>query len=185
MCMENFLTNVYFQKVLFSVWALIIMLLVSIVLKRGIDLVFHRVRNRITDEPLLARTRTIRSLLKNIMDVSLFIIILLIIMSQWGINIIPILTGAGIIGLAFSFGSQTLVKDLIAGFFIILEDQFSIGDMIQVDKYEGTVVNISLRLTMLRDKNGNMIYIPNSQINTVIRLVGKNAEKAAAKEVKK
>jgi small conductance mechanosensitive channel len=119
---------------------------------------------------MVARTETLRGLFKNVIDFTLFMIAILIILSYWGINIIPILTGASILGLAVSFGAQTFIKDVIAGMFIILEDQFHIGDMVKVDKYEGEVVNISLRLTILRDSKGNYIYMPNSQITTLIRL---------------
>ncbi len=118
---------------------------------------------------LVSKTKTIRALLKNVIDAVLFLMALLIILAQWGVNIAPILTGAGILGLAFSFGSQTLVKDLIAGFFIIVEDQFNIGDKIKIDKYEGTVDKITLRLTVLKDKDENTVYIPNSQVINVIR----------------
>ena len=72
--------------------------------------------------------------------------------------------------LYLSFGAQTLVKDIIAGFFIIAENQFNIGDKIQIGKLEGEVNKMTLRLTVLKDKNGNLIYIPNSQITTVIKL---------------
>ncbi len=120
--------------------------------------------------PILAKTRTIRSLLKNVIDAALFLVAFFIILSHWGVNTVPILTGAGILGLAFSFGAQTLVKDFISGFFIIAENQFNIGDAIKVDKYEGEVVKMTLRMTVLKDKKGNMIYIPNSQIETVVKL---------------
>jgi small conductance mechanosensitive channel len=119
---------------------------------------------------VLARTRTIRSLLKNLIDAVLLLITLLIILSSWGVNIIPILTGAGVLGLAFSFGAQTLVKDIIAGFFIILEDQFDVGDTVEIAKIEGEVYKMTLRVTVLKDKKENLIYIPNSQITTVKKL---------------
>ena len=117
-----------------------------------------------------ATTKTLRSLLKNIIDTVLIVTGILVILSYWGVNIAPILTGAGILGLAFSFGAQTFVKDVISGFLIVLENQFNIGDFIRVDKYEGEVYRMTLRMTVLRDKMGNLVYIPNSQISTVVKL---------------
>ncbi|OGK20376.1 hypothetical protein A3C98_05520 [Candidatus Roizmanbacteria bacterium RIFCSPHIGHO2_02_FULL_37_15] len=160
----------YLNRLFFSAGALAVTLLLSYFLKKSIDLVFTGVKRKVADNYVLAKTRTIRSLLKNIIDVALFLVAILIILSDWGINIAPILTGAGILGLAFSFGAQTLVKDLIAGFFIVAENQFNIGDKIQIGKLEGEVNKMTLRLTVLKDKSGNLIYIPNSQITTVIKL---------------
>ena len=122
----------YLNRLFFSAGALAVTLLLSYFLKKSIDLVFTGVKRKVADNYVLAKTRTIRSLLKNIIDVALFLVAILIILSDWGINIAPILTGAGILGLAFSFGAQTLVKDLIAGFFIVAENQFNIGDKIQM-----------------------------------------------------
>ena len=160
----------YLNRLFFSAGVLIVALFISYFLKKSLDLVFAGVKRKVVNGYVLAKTRTIRFLLKNIIDTILFLVAILIILSNWGVNIVPILTGAGILGLAFSFGAQTLVKDIIAGFFIIAENQFNIGDKIQIGKLEGEVNKMTLRLTVLKDKNGNLIYIPNSQITTVIKL---------------
>jgi len=160
----------YLNRLFFSAGVLIVTLFVSYFLKKSVDLVFAGVKRKVADGYVLAKTRTIRSLLNNIIDAALFSVAVLIILSNWGVNITPILTGAGILGLAFSFGAQTLVKDLIAGFFIIAENQFNIGDKIKIGKLEGEVFKMTLRMTVLKDKNGNLIYIPNSQITTVVKL---------------
>lgn len=164
------LPEVYFQHITFTIAVLLTTILISFILKRSVDVIFYRIRKRFISGYLAAKTKTLRTMLKNIIDAVLFLIASLIILSEWGVNIGPILTGAGIIGLAVSFGSQTLVKDLIAGFFIIFEDQFNVGDRIKVvDKYEGRVDKITLRLTVLKDGKGNHVYIPNSTITTVIK----------------
>jgi len=160
----------YLGRLLFSLGALIITILVSGFFKKTLDLIFGGLHQRVSNVSILARTRTIRSLLKNLIDAILLLIALLIILSSWGVNIIPILTGAGVLGLAFSFGAQSLVKDIIAGFFIILEDQFDVGDRVQITKLEGEVYKMTLRITVLKDNKGNLIYIPNSQITTVTKL---------------
>lgn len=155
-------TDSLLNRLILSSGILLVTFIISFLMKKSIDLIFFRLRK--------FGFRTVRSLLKNIIDVIIFLISFLTIISQWGINIGPILTGAGIIGLAFSFGAQTLVKDLIAGFFIITEGQFKIGDRIKVGNYEGEVHKMTLRLTVLKDVDGNLIYIPNSQITTVVKL---------------
>ena len=160
----------YLNRLFFSAGVLIVALFISYFLKKSLDLVFAGVKKKVVNGYVLAKTRTIRFLLKNIIDAILFLVAILIILSNWGVNIVPILTGAGILGLAFSFGAQTLVKDIIAGFFIIAENQFNIGDKIQIGKLEGEVNKMTLRLTVLKDKNGNLIYIPNSQIITVVKI---------------
>lgn len=165
------------SRLVFTLSALIFTFCLSSILKYLVDGVFFRVKSRIASDYIAAKTRTLRTLLKNIIDIVLFVMVLLVILSQWGVNITPILTGAGIFGLAFSFGSQTLVKDLIAGFFIIVEDQYNIGDKIKLDKAEGTVSAITLRLTVLKDKDGNMVYIPNSEIKNVMKYKRQPAKK--------
>jgi small-conductance mechanosensitive channel len=159
----------HLNKLLFSVGAILIAYILSSAFKKSMDLIVSGFGKRISHEAFLARTRTIKSLLRNLIDVMVFAIVLLVILAHWEINIMPILTGAGIAGLAISFGAQTLVKDVISGFFIILEDQFSVGDKVKIEKHEGIVERVTLRLTVLKDKNGHLIYIPNSQITTVVR----------------
>lgn len=160
----------YLNKSFFSAGVLIVTFVISIFIKKSLDLVFVGVKKKVTNSNILAKTKTIRSLLRSIIDVVLVLFAVLIILSDFGVNIVPILTGAGILGLAFSFGAQTLVKDLIAGFFIIAENQFNIGDKIKIGKLEGEVYKITLRITVLKDRDENLIYIPNSQITTVIKL---------------
>jgi len=165
------LPQFYLDRTVFSLAILMVAYFISLFLKKTIDFTFARVKGRMSKhEVIVAKTRTIRYVIKNVITVVFFFIAMLMILAQCGLNLGPIMTGAGIIGLAFSFGSQTLVKDIIAGFFIIIEDQFNIGDKIKVAKdIEGVVSNITLRLTVLKDRDGNLIYVPNSQITTVTR----------------
>ncbi|MEB3338485.1 MAG: mechanosensitive ion channel family protein [Leptolyngbyaceae bacterium] len=87
-----------------------------------------------------------------------------------GVNLVPLLAGAGIIGLGISFASQSLIKDMINGFFILLEDQYAVGDVIIVNKVGGFVENMNLRITQLRNNEGRLITIPNSEISIVENL---------------
>lgn len=114
-----------------------------------------------------SRARTLQALVRSVASVVIFLMVVLVILAQFGINITPILTGAGLIGLAISLGAQSLVKDFIAGFFIIVEDQYNIGDKVKIGENKGEVYKLTLRLTVLKDKDGNLINIPNSTITTV------------------
>jgi small conductance mechanosensitive channel len=92
----------------------------------------------------------------------------LIILDLVGIAIGPIIAGAGVVGLAIGFGAQTLVKDLITGFFIIFEDQFSVGDYVSINNgvINGTVTSVGLRATTIRTRAQHVVYIQNSAITT-------------------
>lgn len=94
-------------------------------------------------------------------------VVALMILQSFGIDITPVLAGAGVAGIAVGFGAQSLIKDILNGFFILLEDQFVEGDFVSIKGKEGTVEDFSLRRTILRDFKGDTHVIPNSQIKTV------------------
>jgi moderate conductance mechanosensitive channel len=112
------------------------------------------------------RGRTISQLLRSMGRVVIIMVALLITLNMF-INIAPILAGAGILGLAVSFGAQSMVKDVIAGFFILSENQFAIGDVIEAAGKSGVVEKMSLRVVVLRDLEGRMHIIPNGEIKVV------------------
>jgi len=113
------------------------------------------------------RTRTIGKLLGNIVKYVVNFIMILMILNQFGIRLEPLLAGAGVVGLAVGFGAQSLVKDVITGFFIIFEDQFAVGDVIQTGTFKGTVEEIGLRVTRIRSWTGEVHFIPNGSITQV------------------
>jgi small-conductance mechanosensitive channel len=100
----------------------------------------------------------------------ILLVAMLMILQEIGIPIGPILAGAGIIGLAVGFGGQYLIRDLISGFFIILENQYRVGDVVNFDGTGGLVEDINLRMTTLRDLDGTIHYIPHSEIKKVANL---------------
>lgn len=120
--------------------------------------------------PRSARARTLLPLLRNALAIVLIVFSVLIILSQIGIDIAPLLAGAGVIGLAIGFGAQTLVKDVITGLFILIEDTISVGDIINVDGKGGVVEAMSIRTLKLRDTNGALHTVPFSAVNTVTNL---------------
>ena len=113
------------------------------------------------------RARTLGSLVHNVASVSITIVAVLLILDQVGVNITPVLTGAGIAGLAVGFGAQTLVRDIISGFFLILEDQVRVGDVASINGVGGLVEDITLRTIVLRDEEGAVHVFPNGAITTL------------------
>ena len=116
------------------------------------------------------RARTAAKLVRNIGRAVLTVVAVLMILNQLDVNISPLLASAGVVGLAVSFGSQSLVRDFVTGFFLQLEHQFALGDVIRIGAAEGTVENITLRLVYLRDATGALHIIPNGQIAQVTNL---------------
>ena len=119
------------------------------------------------------RIQQIQTLAGVINSIGIFIIVFvatLEILSLLGLNLGPLLASAGIAGLAIGFGAQTLVKDFINGFFVLLEDQYSIGDTVRLAGVRGTVEEMTLRRTVLRDDDGTLHTIPNSQVQVVSNL---------------
>lgn len=119
---------------------------------------------------LQLRISTISGVSKGILTLTLSGVAILIALSTLGLDIGPVLAGAGIIGVGLSLASQSLIKDALNGFFIILEDQYAVGDVINVGDVGGLVENINLRITQLRDAEGRLITIPNSEIKIVANL---------------
>ena len=112
------------------------------------------------------RRRTISQLLRSVGRVVIIAVALLLTLNVF-IDIGPILAGAGILGLAVSFGAQGLVRDVIAGFFYLVENQFAVGDVIEVAGKSGVVERMTLRVVTLRDSEGTVHVVPNGQITTV------------------
>ncbi|AMP16491.1 mechanosensitive ion channel family protein [Collimonas pratensis] len=114
------------------------------------------------------RMRTILPLLRNALMLMILTITVITTLANLGINVTPLLASAGVVGLAFGFGSQSLVKDLITGVFILMEDSMSVGDWVDVGNgHAGTVENLTIRTVRLRDSNGSVHSVPFSQITAI------------------
>ncbi len=120
-----------------------------------------------TDARTKARTETISTVLSSITTVVVWTIASLLLLGEMGISLAPLLAGAGIAGVALGFGAQTIVRDFLAGFFMLVEDQFGVGDVVDVGPITATVERVSLRATVLRDVNGNVWHVPNGEITRV------------------
>ncbi len=113
------------------------------------------------------RARTLGSVVQNVTTALVVGIALLMVLGEFQLNIGPVLTGAGIAGLAVGFGAQTLVRDIISGFFVILEDQVRVGDAASINGVDGVVEAINLRTIVVRDIEGTVHVFPNGAINTL------------------
>lgn len=129
-----------------------------------------RVIERTTDTDTLegkdraARIATLWAAGKLLLGVLLAVLGVMVLFQIWGIPITPLLAIGSIIGVALGFGAQNLIRDVIAGLFILIEDQFSLGDVVSVAGVEGTVDEVRLRTTVLRDADGNTHHVPNGAI---------------------
>ena len=110
------------------------------------------------------REATLIKLLENTITYVVYFIAIMMALSVFHIDVKALLAGAGIVGLAIGFGAQSLVKDIITGFFIIFEDQFSVGDQVRIGTYEGVVEEIGLRTTKIKGFTGEVNIIPNGSI---------------------
>jgi small-conductance mechanosensitive channel len=114
-----------------------------------------------------SRARTLLPLLRSALMIVLTILVVLSSLSELGMDIGPLLAGAGILGLAVGFGAQALVKDIITGFFILMEDQIAVGDVVRIGSHGGLVESLTIRTLRLRDVGGNVHIIPFSEVTTV------------------
>ena len=113
------------------------------------------------------RAETLRHIIRSVVKFALIVFVGLTISSELGFNIGPLLASVGIAGVAIGFGAQSLVKDVISGFFILLEDQYGVGDVIKIADHSGMVEHMSLRATVLRNLEGQVHVIPNGTIQSV------------------
>ncbi len=119
---------------------------------------------RVRSERRKQRAEALGSVLQSIASVTIFSIATMMVLGEFGVELAPLLAGAGIVGVALGFGAQNLVKDFIAGLFMLLEDQYGVGDVIDVGDVSGTVEAVGLRITTLRDARGVLWYIRNGEI---------------------
>jgi small-conductance mechanosensitive channel len=130
---------------------------------------------------LVQRARTMGSVLGNLITWTVYTIAITMILSELGVAVGALIAGAGIIGAALGFGAQNLVRDLLSGLFIVLEDQYGVGDKVDLGEASGVVENVGLRVTQLRDSKGTLWYVRNGEILRV----GNSSHKLAEAKNKK
>ncbi|MDS1272622.1 mechanosensitive ion channel family protein [Lipingzhangella sp. LS1_29] len=117
-----------------------------------------------------ARVQTIGSVLRNLASIVVYGVALLMVLGEIGISLGPILASAGVVGLAIGFGAQGLVRDFVSGLFLMMEDQYGVGDVVDVGDAVGTVEDVGLRITKIRDLDGGLWYIRNGEILRVCNM---------------
>lgn len=175
---EKWQQNIWGWLINIETWELLIIKAIKIVLIILVTRVMIRILNRLINYVIIKqeqsrlnsnsrRLLTIKKLFKNITTLSINFVMILLTLSEFNINLAPLIVSAGVIGLAIGFGAQNLVKDVITGFFIILEDHFAVGDIIKVGSFQGTVEVIGLRSTRIHSWTGEVYVIPNGSITEV------------------
>jgi len=161
-------------------WALttgikiILVLVIALILIKVIKVASSRLSSvflkKRTDEESEKRAKTLTSVIQNFLIILVFVVAVITIIGQLGIEIAPFLATAGIAGVAIGFAGQSLIKDIINGFFLLLWDQIRVGDYVQLSEKRGLVEMINLKMTIIRDFNGNVHYIPNGTIDVVTNM---------------
>jgi small-conductance mechanosensitive channel len=149
--------------------AFLLIKVIAGIIKKAVKMV---VRSHKEGEPAAEQKReeTLERIIVGTFVICILIVALLMILQQLGVKIGPLLAGAGIVGLAVGFGGQYLIRDLISGFFIVLENQYRIGDVVNLNSTGGVVEDITLRMTTLRDMDGTVHHIPHGEIKIVSNL---------------
>lgn len=140
------------------------------VVDRMIRLLRLRICRNLAEPEQVRRAETIGRVLRYLNGVVVSLIAAILVLSELGVAIAPILGAAGVVGIAIGFGAQSLVKDYFTGFFLLLENQLTTGDVVEVGGKSGLVEDVTLRFVRLRDYGGNVHYVPNSQITTVTNM---------------
>lgn len=154
---------------LIILFTLILIKTIKIVIDRLFQSIQKRKRHHDDDE-FKKRLDTLKSVMRYLFSILLFIVTISMLLRELGIDVGPILAAAGVLGLAVGFGAQSLVKDLISGFFILLEDQIRVGDVVEIAGKSGLVENVNLKMTILRDLSGNVHFVPNGEISVVTNM---------------
>jgi small conductance mechanosensitive channel len=154
------------QILLIVVIALVAMRLVKSLVQRT----FARMGRSRDDAEFVKRADTLGGIVTQSIGVVVLIIAAMMVLKEFGIDIGPILAGAGVLGLAVGFGAQNLVQDVISGFYILMEDQIRKGDVVQIAGKGGFVERVTLRMTVIRDLAGSVHYVRNGQIDVVTNM---------------
>lgn len=135
-------------------------------IRRALLGTMHAASGRVEDPAHRQRIATLVLLLLSIAKYVIIFVAALMILQKLDLNLYPVLAGAGVVGLAVGFGAQNLVRDVVSGFFIIMEGQYAVGDLVEINGAFGRVEEVGLRITRIRDPNGEIRHFPNGSITT-------------------
>lgn len=137
---------------------------VLLLLRKAIKRVVEQQNADLSEIEQKQRTETLQSVASTTVRILITVVVIMVLLSEFGVDIGPLLAAAGVAGVALGFGAQYLIRDLISGFFIIAEDQYSVGDVVCLGDTCGSVEEVTLRMTKLRDLDGVAHYVPNSEV---------------------
>ena len=170
--MQEFIINIVKQNAVDVIGILILFFLgraiLKVMVRRLVRMVDDGDNTHVSQKE--KRAETLGRIIITTGNIVIYVVVLLMILSLFGIDIRPVLAGAGVIGLAIGFGAQSLVKDFVSGLFILVENQYGIGDTIKIGSFEGQVVRITMRSTVLKNDEGKTYYISNGLIKDVINM---------------
>ncbi len=153
---------------------ILLIVIITLLIHRAIRTLSRRLAQFISrqeyDAESVKRAETLSIVIRHTLSVVVFLVATITVLSELGIQIGPVLAAAGIAGIAVGFGAQSLIKDVINGFFILANDQIRVGDVIQAAGKSGSVEQVSLKMTVLRDIAGNVHFIPNGAIDIVTNM---------------
>ncbi len=138
--------------------------------RRALRVLRARIAVRLEDAEAIKRADTLSRVFRYITTVIISLISFIAVLSELGVSVAPILGAAGVVGLAVGFGAQSLVKDYVTGLFLLVENQIRQGDVVQLGEFSGSVEEVTLRYVRLRDYSGNVYFIPNGTISTVVNM---------------
>jgi len=162
------------EKVIPGALNVLIILLLMFLALRMAKMISNRLRSmsqrKKKDLEFQKRAETLGHVVRYTLNLTIILVAMIMILGELRINIAPVLATAGIVGLAVGFGAQTLVQDVISGFFILLDDQIRVGDVVEIAGKSGLVEKVDLRMTTLRDLSGNVHYVRHGKIDVVTNM---------------
>ena len=169
----NFIMELYedltnypeFRNLFFSIVVVIVSFLILFLVQTVIK---KYIKHAESKQKQLTRFTTLSRLLFSVLRYTVFIIAVLVILSIWGVDVIPAIAGLGIVGLVIGLGAQRMIQDMIAGFFIVFENHYDIGDVVEVKGFRGTVLELGLKSTTLQHWTGHIQIFSNSHMSPVI-----------------
>ncbi|HEO7143657.1 TPA: mechanosensitive ion channel family protein [Streptococcus agalactiae] len=171
--LEKFIDHLDVEEVLFTFFtkliSILLLIIAFVIVRQVINYLFEKTVNRSLafSRQKVARQKTLAKLSHNVLNYTLYFFLFYWILSILGVPISSLLAGAGIAGVAIGLGAQGFLSDVVNGFFILLENQFDVGDIINVGAVSGTVTNVGIRTTQIHDFDGTLHFIPNRNITIV------------------
>ena len=153
------------RKIINSIVYLIFVFIIYLILRRVLKIMFMRADNRKISKQQKQRIKTISQIMSSLLKYAMLILVMLVILADFGVNVTSLIAGLGILTAVLGLAFQDMLKDVISGVTIIVEDQFSVGDVIEINGFKGTVINIGLKTTEVKSSNGPVKIIANHNID--------------------